>query len=360
MKNIFYIGRYNGIIGGIERYMEKSAALLRRNGFAVHCLYIENGGRDQEKFAQSFDSIEKFSGEDNFPASADLVVIHNIIPPQWLKNLPEKKTLFFAHDHNIYCRRHHYYMPVGRINCHRRYNKLICKFCSLFRNEAPPLAEYRKFPALVLSDFMAENLRRNGFEKLFKLPAFIRTASGGHTFMPDGVLRILFLGQLIRGKGADLMLKTLAGLEIPFECTIAGDGNDRKMLENLRDKYHLQGKVHFTGFVSDPEMLWKNCDLFFFPIRWQEPFGLVGLEAMAHGVPVMAFDLGGVREYLSEDCGALIPEKDLLGAAKALRQFYLHPEKLKQLGSNALQRVDDKFSESGFVDKFHELCEVLK
>ena len=48
MKNILYIGRYNGIIGGIERYMQKSAELLRRNGFAVHYLYTENGGREQE------------------------------------------------------------------------------------------------------------------------------------------------------------------------------------------------------------------------------------------------------------------------------------------------------------------------
>ena len=46
MKNILYIGKYNGIIGGIERYMQKSAELLRQNGFAVHYRYIENGGKD--------------------------------------------------------------------------------------------------------------------------------------------------------------------------------------------------------------------------------------------------------------------------------------------------------------------------
>ena len=43
MKNILYIGKYNGIVGGIERYMQKSAELLRRNAFAVHYLYTENG-----------------------------------------------------------------------------------------------------------------------------------------------------------------------------------------------------------------------------------------------------------------------------------------------------------------------------
>jgi glycosyltransferase involved in cell wall biosynthesis len=281
--------------------MQNSAELLRKNGFAVHYLYTENGGRDQEKFAQSFDYIGIFSPENSLIASADMVIIHNIIQPELLPGLPEKKTFFFAHDHNIYCQRHHYYYPIGRINCHRKYNKFICKLCSLGRNEAPPLAEYRKLPALVLSDFMADNLRKNGFEKVVKLPAFINTVERAHIFMPDGVLRILFLGQLIRGKGADLMLKALKKLDIPFVCTIAGDGKDRLMLENMVKKFNLQNKVIFTGFVSDTEKLWDNCDVFCFPIRWQEPFGLVGLEASAHGIPTVAFDLGGVREWLSDE-----------------------------------------------------------
>ena len=360
MKNIVYIGKYNGIIGGIERYMQQSAELLRRNGFNVHYLHADNGGKEQAKFADAFDSVSEFSTENNRIAEADIIIIHNIISPEFLHKLPGNKTFFFAHDHNIYCRRHHYYTPLNRTNCHRKYNPLICKICSLCRNDAPPLAEYRKFPALVLSGFMADNLRKNGFEKVVKLPAFIRTSAVEHKFMPDGILRILFLGQLIRGKGADLMLKTLAGLDIPFTCTIAGDGKDRVMLEKIVDKLKLRDKVHFAGFVSEPEQLWKNCDVFFFPIRWQEPFGLVGLEALAHGVPVAAFDLGGVREYLNDDCGRLIPEKDIDSGAEILKQLALHSELLQELGRNGLQFVRDKFSEENFVNKFKELTEVLK
>ena len=163
MTNILYIGKYNGIIGGIERYMQKSAELLRRNGFAVHYLYTENGGKEQENFASAFDTVQIFSPENNWLKNADMVIIHNIIGVEYLPFMPKKKTFFFAHDHNIYCQRHHYYTPIGRINCHRKYNKFICKLCSLGRNEAPPLAEYRKLPALVLSDFMAENLREKRF-----------------------------------------------------------------------------------------------------------------------------------------------------------------------------------------------------
>ena len=360
MKTILYLGRYNGVIGGIERYMQSSAALLRQNGFAVHYLYTENGGREQEKFAQSFDSIACFTPENSLITSADMIIIHNIIPPELLKNLPDGKTFFFAHDHNIYCQRHHYYMPVGRINCHRAYNKYLCRLCSLGRNPAPPLAEYRKLPALVLSDFMKNNLLKNGFEKVVKLPAFIKAVRRERSFMPRGVLRILFLGQLIRGKGADLMIKTLAKLDIPFECTIAGDGNDRQMLEKMVEKFKLCDKVHFAGFVSEPEKLWANCDVFFFPIRWQEPFGLVVLEAMAHGVPVTAFDLGGIREHLTKACGSLVPAKNIAAAAQSLTDFYRNAEWLKSAGKNGLYLAENKHSEENFIKKFNELVEILK
>ena len=360
MKNILYIGRYNGIVGGIERYMQKSAELLRRHGYEVHYRYTENAGFDPECFSAAFDSVAAFSPEDCRIADADTLIVHNIIPVDVLNTLPVKKTFFFAHDHNIYCRRHHYYTPVGRRNCHRKYHPLICKICSLGRNVAPPLEAYRKFPALVLSDFVAENLKKNGFETVVKLPAFIQTAEPQTQFMPDGVLRILFLGQLIRGKGADLMLKTLAKLDIPFSCTIAGNGKDRIMLEKLVEKFNLRDKVRFAGFVSDPEDLWKNSDVFFFPIRWQEPFGLVCPEAMAHGVPVVAFDLGGVREYLSSDSGVLIPEKSLSDAAAALKQLAADPERLKKLGKNGYSIVKNKFSEERFMEIFQTLPEVLQ
>lgn len=360
MKNIVYIGRYNGIIGGIERYMQKSAELLRRNGFQVHCLYAEEGGREQAQFAAAFDSAAPFSAESDLLKSADMVVIHNIIPPELLKFLPEKRSFFFAHDHNIYCRRHHYYTPIGRINCHRQYNKLICTLCSLGRNAEPPLAEYRKLPALVLSDFMAENLRKNGFEKVVKIPAFIRESTEEHPFMPEGILRILFLGQLIRGKGADLMLQALARAGFPFVCTIAGDGNDRPMLENMVRKYGLTDRVNFCGFVSDTELLWQNCDLFCFPIRWQEPFGLVGLEAMAHGIPVAAFDLGGVREWLEDGKnGIAVPEHGSL--EKALSRLAKDSDTLKKMGECGRKTAVEKFSEQCFLERFTSLIsEVSK
>ncbi len=361
MKKIVYIGRFNGIVGGIERYMMQSGKLLRRHGFQVDYLYTQAGGKDQQHFSAAFDSAAIFSPHSPLLPEADMVIIHNIIAPEYLQFLPEKRTFFFAHDHNIYCQRHHYYWPVGRINCHRKRNRFFCQLCSLGRNPAPPLAEYRKLPAIVLSEFMRENLLKNGFTQVVKMPPFIRIEADDHTFMPDGVLRILFLGQLIRGKGADLLLKALAKVPIPFSCTIAGDGNDRKMLENMVEKLCLHEKIRFTGFVSDPEILWQDCDVFCFPIRWQEPFGLVGLEAMAHGIPAAAFDSGGVSEWLDDRItGALLPEKDIPALTALLTRWAQEPQELARMGKNGTARAEKLFSEENFVDSFSVLMEEIK
>ena len=134
-----------------------------------------------------------------------------------------------------------------------------------------------------------------------------------------------------------------------------------EQLEKMVDKLILRDKVHFTGFVSEPEKLWSDCDVFFFPIRWQEPFGLVGLEALAHGVPVVAFDLGGVREYLDlGECGVLIPERNISAAAKKLEEFYTFPTLLQKAGENGLRIVKENFSEDNFVDNFKKIAEGIK
>jgi glycosyltransferase involved in cell wall biosynthesis len=126
------------------------------------------------------------------------------------------------------------------------------------------------------------------------------------------------------------------------------------MLENMVKKYNLSEKVKFTGFVSEPEKLWLDCDVFCFPIRWQEPFGLVGLEAMANGIPVVAFDRGGVREWMSDTrSGIAVPEDGKLETAFSL--LAENPEKLISMGEYSKKIAEEKFSERSFLEKFSSL-----
>ena len=74
MKNIVYIGKYLGIVGGIERYMQNSAALLRKNGFAVHYLYTGEAARNADDFSAAFDRVQEFSAANEYLQTADLSI----------------------------------------------------------------------------------------------------------------------------------------------------------------------------------------------------------------------------------------------------------------------------------------------
>ena len=209
---------------------------------------------------------------------------------------------------------------------------------------------------------MRNNLLINGFrdESIHLLPPVVAVPDAVPRTESDGPLRILYVGQLIRGKGVDLMLEALARLTVPWRATIVGDGNDGAMLKDLAASLRIAECVRFTGWADDPETFFADCDAAVFPSRWQEPFGLSGAEAQAHGVPVAAFDVGGVREWLEDGVsGFAVPEKDLSALAEKLELFYREPELRKKMGDAGRERMRRRFSAERFLAATEALAELV-
>jgi glycosyltransferase involved in cell wall biosynthesis len=81
---------------------------------------------------------------------------------------------------------------------------------------------------------------------------------------------------------------------------------------------------------------------------------------MAHGIPVIAFDTGGVREWLSDfENGIAIPEKKVVAAAGILGGLAGNREALEAMGKRGLKLAKEKFSEEIFIEKFNNLCGEL-
>ncbi len=121
------------------------------------------------------------------------------------------------------------------------------------------------------------------------------------------------LGRLHEQKGFDVLLQAAAILRdrgTAFRLRIAGEGPDRALLENLIHDNGLADRVELVGWVSPPGPFLSTLDLFAVPSRY-EPFGLVVIEAMAAGVPVVASDLEGPREILEQGrLGFLVDSED--------------------------------------------------
>ena len=121
------------------------------------------------------------------------------------------------------------------------------------------------------------------------------------------------LGRLHEQKGFDILIRAAAILrdrDVPFRLRIAGEGPDHALLERLVGELGLGAQVELVGWVSPPGPFLSGLDLFAVPSRY-EPFGLVVIEAMAAGVPVVASDLEGPREILEQGrLGYLVERQD--------------------------------------------------
>ena len=101
----------------------------------------------------------------------------------------------------------------------------------------------------------------------------------------------------------------------------------------------------FHGWMPEPEKLLQQADIAVLPWRWQEPFGLVGPEAMGYALPLVGFDRGGIGEYLIPDeTGLLVPPNNPRALGEAISRLLADPALRKKMGANGREFVREHFS----------------
>ena len=379
MPRIRFVNQYAGIIGGIERYMEQTAQLLRQNGFTVDCCYAEKT-QDSERFLAAFDHAEPVSdavGRDG--NEYDLTVLHKVRDAAVVRDLRNAgRTAVFIHDHEYYCPRHSYYYPVTRKNCSRAYSELLCGCCAMLRRPAPDNTFHANFGGfsslwreirlcgefIVLSEFMRDTLIRQGIpeERIIRIPPSVKAPaapSGPDGNAAGGAPHILAIGQLIRGKGVDQLLAAMRSVRTPCVLDIVGAGNDEAYLKRLAEP--LGASVVFHGYSPNPDDAFRGIRAVVLPWRWQEPFGLVGPEALAHGVPLIGFDVGAIREYLVDgQTGLLVPPGNTDAMAKAIDRLLNAPEEAAAMGLRGRELVSSRFTDAALMQGWQELIRGAK
>lgn len=159
---------------------------------------------------------------------------------------------------------------------------------------------------------------------------------------PPPVFRVLFLGRMTAIKGGDVLIRAVAdagrraGVRIPL--LMAGDGPQRAAWERLAITRDVDAT--FTGWVADEARgdLFRQASLVVVPSVWPEPFGLTGLEAGVFGVPSLAFDVGGIGDWLSDGVNGFLVDGDPPAAdrlADALVHAVQHPDELRRMRAGA-------------------------
>jgi len=188
---------------------------------------------------------------------------------------------------------------------------------------------------------------------------------------PPMVLTVGRLAASERYKGHDIILDSWAAVrkKIPnaIYC-IVGDGDDRARLEARARELKINDSVRFTGAVSASELQnwYHRCRVFAMPARTEldsqpprgEGFGIVFLEAMAHGKPVLGPSKGAPSEFIrSGEHGLLVDPTDSSEVASALVELLGDTERAKRMGQAANAWVIHEYSEEKFRERLKKILE---
>jgi glycosyltransferase involved in cell wall biosynthesis len=168
---------------------------------------------------------------------------------------------------------------------------------------------------------------------------------------------VLFTGRLTKHKGVDYLIK--AARLIKAEIVILGDGPERHYLESLITKYKLTN-VHLLGYFSQRlgqiNDFYLRANVYVAPSVWDEPLGLVILEAMVHKTPVIVTRKGGVTTIVQDGLnGFLVRPKSAPVIAENVNKLLADEKLAKKMGEYAYKTVLHKFNWERIASKFYSL-----
>jgi len=374
--------------GGVEQLVNDTAAGLAARGHEVHLVSSEPSPPGREPLSAPFASrarLELTASEESWKrqvarvreaASPDVVYVHRFgHRPALADLLAGRPSVRYVHDHDLYCPRRHKYFPIStRICLHPLGVHCVLHGCLLrppeggamlpgvtnLREKARDLSFNRGFRKLLVgSRWMAGMMRKNGFaeeqvEILPPVPRGIEKEAQPGSAEP----LILYVGQVIRGKGVDLLLEALAHVRRPFRAVVVGTGNHLQACIALVRKLQLSEKVTFIGWVDHDRLgsYYAQARAVVVPSRWAEPFGMVGLEAMWASRAVVGFDVGGIPDWLADgETGFVVAQRDTKAFAHALDELLSDDTLAARMGKAGWDRAHRLYRHEAFIGRTEEI-----
>ena len=236
-----------------------------------------------------------------------------------------------------------------------------------FKEQAEDVAAGAKRMITISND--NDKLVREIFPNAIEKTVFMRNGYDPECFFPEKLTRkevlaayglaplkyfVLFAGKLAHFKGIDVLLEAAGIYEETHKgeilTLIAGEGELMAPLKERAEKLRLEN-LHFLGFVNVPQLraLYSTADVSVVPSR-REPFGLVAIEALACGAPVVATNQGGLPDIIDDKVGALVDVEDAAGLAKAIIAEMLRPDR-PQRGEYAARYAYETYAQDSLMDQ---------
>lgn len=360
--------------GGAERYIKETAAALTDKGHEVTFLSAPDerpdwAGRQLHAILPSvgWNSGRKRLADLNrilLSVMPDIIFVHNtksFLSPILIKTIIRvAPTVLFVHDVRLFC--------PNETKTIRSTGKLCFKPMGLFclngfcysgdetiieALRTLAIARWRlsvckSIGCLIApSKYIAKELKRNGIpiDRIVVLPHF--THKDSNIPLSLSTTDFLWVGSLYNCKGFEFFIEALGRLsDLPWNATVVrereGIQNDR-LIVNRRG---LSDRVSFLGYLEDSELdVWySRARVVVITSLVAESFCLVGIEAMAHGRPVIAFNTGGITEWLQDgSTGIAVSRGNIQAMAAAMRKLLNEPALAESMGEKGKSAVNNKF-----------------
>jgi len=175
--------------------------------------------------------------------------------------------------------------------------------------------------------------------------------------------RVLFVGRLVEEKGVIHLLRAISllpeGAKSRIQVDIVGEGTEKSVLIDEANKLGINSLVNFIGRVPNDELpvFFQRADVFVGPSLF-EGQGIVFLEAMACGLPVIASDVGGISEIIqSGENGVLVPPGDANKLSIALNELLFDDARQSSIAENGLRVIKTRYTWDSVSRQFLELYE---
>ena len=374
---VLHVHQKAGFHGGVEQILFDTARGLTELGWPQGLLHSDP--EPQAGYVAAFEQASDRTGmlEEFAP---DVLFLHKLEDAEMVRQLAASRpTVRMVHDHDLVCLRRHKYFPISTRVCDRPAGiSCYLHLCVIQRAPAGSLlpvtlkSTAERHSAirahdgircfLVGSEWMRRELAVNGIprEKIEIVPPIPAALANICRVPPSNSPEILFVGQVIRGKGVDLLLQALHKVAPPWHATVVGEGNHLEACQRLAQQLGIAERVRFAGWIPHGELrpLYEGAAVAVVPSRWPEPFGMVGIEAMARGRPVVGFAVGGICDWLEDGVtGLLVGEADTDGLASAIERL-LRDEPLRiRFGEAAARRVQERYQPQAYLQ---QLCRILE
>lgn len=173
-------------------------------------------------------------------------------------------------------------------------------------------------------------------------------------------IKVFFTGRLVYYKGVDILIEAFRRVRNNCELFIAGTGILENELKEKVRKYGLNDRIHFLGFLPEEQLkqAFADCDIFVLPsVERSEAFGIVQLEAMIYGKPVINTSLPSGVPYVSihEKTGITVMPYNSCELSRAINILRKNKNLREKMGQNAQKRVLENFNQKNIIQDLYKI-----